>query len=185
MTNEGLDLLGRLARERREHLGLHQGDLAQYGGPRVSTVGKIERAEQGNYPTRTKRQLENALGWSRGTFDRILGAPASEWWDSGGLREDFIATLIEDDVPDLGNPVVRTAQVRRALDLTDDELLAELTYRMKAYAKEMHDVEAAASTRARGSRAVDVTHEVLDPRPVADPPSPARPARRSRRSAQG
>lgn len=67
---------------------------------------------------------------------------------------------------------------------TDDELIDMLADRLKR-TSESDARNAAASTRARGSRAVDVTHEVLDPRPVADPPSPARPPRRSRRSAQG
>lgn len=186
MTNDGLALLGRLVRERRERLGLNQGDLAQYGGPRVSTVGKIERAEQGNYPLRTRHQLENALGWSRGVFDEILTAPAEPWWDNDGLRSSFIESIVEDHVPDLSRPTVIAAQARRAADLTDDELLAELTYRMKAYAKEMHDVEAAATSHAPGSGVRDAIVELDEVTTPEDPqgepgPAPATPPQEKRR----
>lgn len=136
MENSGWVLLGTLVRRRREHLGLKQGDLAQYGGPAVSTVGKIERAEQQTYPTRTQHQLENALGWKRGTVREIVAAPASDWWDHEGLRGDFQEALVEDNVPDLSHPV---GGATRAADLTDDELLAELTYRMKRYAADRED----------------------------------------------
>jgi len=135
-TDEGWALLGTLVRRRREYLELRQGDLAQYGGPGVSTVGKIERGEQGHFPLRTRQQLEIALGWRRGMVGQILEAPEEPWWDHQGIREDFIDGVVTDDVPDLTHPAGPTGRVHRAADLTDDELLAELTFRMKRYANE-------------------------------------------------
>lgn len=136
MTDDGWQTLGALVRKRREHLGLKQGDLAQYGGPGVSTVGKIERGEQGSYPRRTRQQVEVALGWRRGMVDEILAAPASSWWSDEGMREDFLDSLVNDEIPDLTHPAMGVGLVRRAAKLTDDELLAELTFRMKRYANE-------------------------------------------------
>ncbi len=136
MTDDEWRLLGTLVRRRREVLGLKQGDLARYGGPGVSTVGKIERGEQGSYPRRTRQQIEIALGWNRNAVDEILQAATSEWWDDEGLREDYIETLIQEHIPDLTHPAPTSNRVHTAADLTDDELLAELTYRMKRYATE-------------------------------------------------
>lgn len=126
-----MQTLGRLVRARREYLSLGQGDLADLGGPKVSTVGKIERAAQANYPTRTQQQIERALGWDLGTVRRILAAPAEPWWRDKGMREDFEAELVEAAPPALA-PAATTAR-----DVTDDELAAEVTYRLRRYADEL------------------------------------------------
>lgn len=167
-NSSGWVLLGTLVRRRREHLGLKQGDLAQYGGPAVSTVGKIERGEQQGYPLRTQHQVENALGWDRGTVRSIVDAPTSDWWEDEGLREDFIANLVEEKIPDLSRPTVNVGAVRRAAELSDDELLAELTYRMKRYAADREGVpdgerDAAPTMRAgvspASSERIDVAYQ--------------------------
>ena len=79
--------LARLAKERRDFIGLSQEELAQFGGPRKSTVGKIENARQRSFPPRTQQQLEQALGWPRGPIPDAFGAP-----EAGGLatKEDTI-----------------------------------------------------------------------------------------------
>lgn len=161
MENSGWELLGTLVRRRRENLGLKQGDLVQYGGPAVSTVGKIERAAQSSYPLRTQHQVENALGWKRGTVRSIVAAPTESWWEHEGLRDDFIEGLVEDNIPDLSHPIGGSAS--RAAELTDDELLAELTYRMKRYAAEREgDADgrrsAASKTSAGSAPADEIVH---------------------------
>ena len=106
-------------------------------------------------------------------------------WERGTTvsrnRAAKILQVLADQLDNQAPATLRTA--------SDAEVLAEIARRFARSANqrtsESDARNAAASTRARGSRAVDVTHEVLDPRPVADPPSPARPPRRSRRSAQG
>lgn len=147
------DLLGEMARARRERLGLSQGDLSRYGGPGGTTVGKIERAEQRNFPPRTRQQLERALGWKRGTVDFILEARQQSWVSDEALWQDWLRQLVEDNPPDLtaGQPV--TAGAATARTLSDEELLAELTYRMRRYAaaasaSESHDEHATATIRA-------------------------------------
>lgn len=74
--------LARLARERREFIGLSQEDLADRCGPGKSTVSKIERAAQRGYPTRTQQQLEKALGWDRGAVRSILRAADADYFAS-------------------------------------------------------------------------------------------------------
>lgn len=92
-------LVGLLARKRRERLELKQEDLRLYGGPGVTTVGKIERAAQANFPMRTQQQLEKALGWRRGAVAHIFDTA----WEGRAdfLFEDLLATYVEDDLPDL------------------------------------------------------------------------------------
>lgn len=101
MTETGWQAIGRIARLRRERLGLKQEDLARYGGPKVSTVGKFERAAQDNFPLRTQHQMETALGWSRTIIEQVV-----RWVDEGRPAEDWEHDLIEEDIPDLGRPLV-------------------------------------------------------------------------------
>lgn len=129
-SKTGLELFARLARDRRARLGLKQDELALYGGPRVSTVGKIERAALDTMAVRTQHQMENALGWKRGAVRDILAAPDRDWWQDAGLREDFEESLIEDAIPDLSRPAQRGA-VSVASALTDEELLTELAGRVR------------------------------------------------------
>lgn len=109
MTETGWQAIGRIAKARRERLGLNQDELAQYGGPRVATVGKFERAAQAKFPTRTQHQIETALGWSRGVIENFVGA----WEESEGrsdLLEQWDHDLIEEDIPDMGRTLVDESQ---------------------------------------------------------------------------
>ncbi|MET8985939.1 helix-turn-helix transcriptional regulator [Nonomuraea wenchangensis] len=64
--------LSRFVKERREHLRLTQHDVSARGGPSVATVRNIESAAAEGYRGRTFSQLEDALGWTRGSVDAIL-----------------------------------------------------------------------------------------------------------------
>lgn len=111
MKETGWQAIGRIARERRERLGLKQEQLALYEGPGVSTVGKFERAAQASFPLRTQHQMEKALGWSRGTIEQFVAA-----FDAGQLDpDDWGHDLILEDVPDLDHEV--TGVDRDAADL--------------------------------------------------------------------
>jgi transcriptional regulator with XRE-family HTH domain len=123
--------LARVARARREFIGLSQEELVTYGGPGKSTVSKIERAAQQSYPSRTQQQLEKALGWDRGTFAEILRHADSTYFEEFG--ESVLVDYVEAPMPDL---TVGTEARTSASHLSDDELLAELTFRMKRYALE-------------------------------------------------
>lgn len=109
MTENGWQVIGRIAKARRERLGLKQDELAQYGGPGVATVGKFERAAQESFPTRTQHQMENALGWTRTVIEQVVGSI-----DDGTLAAtDWEHDLIEENVPDLSRP--RTSNGYRTL----------------------------------------------------------------------
>jgi hypothetical protein len=64
--------LGRYAKERREQLRLTQHGVTVRGGPSVATVRNIEAAAAERYRGSTFTQLEDALGWERGSVDAIL-----------------------------------------------------------------------------------------------------------------
>ena len=129
-SKAGSELLAQLAHDRRLRIGLKQDELALYGGPRVTTVGKIERGAMPAMAVRTQHQMENALGWRRGTVRDILIAPEQDWWGNEAVRYDFIESLIEDSIPDLSRPASRGA-VSVASALTDEELLTELAGRVR------------------------------------------------------
>lgn len=102
MTETGWQAIGRIAKARRERLGLNQDELAQYGGPRVATVGKFERGAQASFPLRTQHQMEKSLGWSRGIVEQVV-----ESIDEGELTaEDWEHDLVVEHVPDMDRPLV-------------------------------------------------------------------------------
>lgn len=102
MTETGWQVIGRIAKDRRERLGLNQDQLAQYGGPRVATVGKFERAAQASFPLRTQHQVEKALGWSRGIIEQVVRSV-----DEGRLTAaDWEHDLVEEGIPDLSHITV-------------------------------------------------------------------------------
>lgn len=134
MTENGWQAIGRIARMRRERLGLKQDELAQYGGPRVATVGKFERAAQENFPTRTLHQIENALGWSRTTIEQVVNSI-----DEGTLTaDDWEHDLVVEDVPDLSQPKIANA------DALDEYLVAVRGVLGLIAPERMHDATRAA-----------------------------------------
>lgn len=112
MAENGWQVIGRIAKARRERLGLKQDELAQYGGPAVATVGKFERAAQESFPPRTQHQIENALGWSRTIIEQVVTSI-----DSGALTaDDWEHDLIVEDVPDLSRPRLGDRAIDEALE---------------------------------------------------------------------
>lgn len=115
MTENGWQAIGRIARLRRERLGLRQDELADYGGPKVATVGKFERGVS-TFPLRTQHQMETALGWSRTVIEQVVSSI-----DDGTLKaEDWEHDLVVEDVPDMGRPNVSSGD--RSLDEAMDAL---------------------------------------------------------------
>lgn len=116
MTENGWQAIGRIAKERRERMGLRQDELAHYGGPRVSTVGKFERGAQASFPLRTQHQMEKALGWPRTTIEQVVASI-----NEGALKvADWEWDLIEEDIPDLSSP----AEPSGVDEFHDDQLEA-------------------------------------------------------------
>ena len=103
------------------------------------TVRKIERAAQDNFPTRTQVKLEQSLGWPQGAVRRMLTAHDTDQWGDAGSRSAFIQELVTAETVEHPAPAPRpsdgvVAPLVKAAHLSDEELLAELTYRMKRYA---------------------------------------------------
>lgn len=98
--------LARHVRERREELGLTQEEVASRGGPSTATLRLIENNAGDSYRQKSLRQLEDALGWARGSVLAILageepalrgGQPAAQRyadptlqaiWELPGLTEE-------------------------------------------------------------------------------------------------
>ncbi len=115
-ASNGWQMIGRIAKARRERLGLNQDELAAYGGPRVATVGKFERAAQPSFPLRTQHQIENALGWSRGTIEQYVSAREIESLDENTFA-DWEVELVEENVPDMGRALL--IEEKHDADATD------------------------------------------------------------------
>ena len=64
--------LASYVRERREELGLTQEEVASRGGPSTATLRLIENNATDSYRQKSLRQLEDALGWTRGSVLAIL-----------------------------------------------------------------------------------------------------------------
>lgn len=152
-TDAGWKYLGLMARLRRLYVGLKQEELAQYGGPGKTTVGKIENARMDALPPRTQQQLEKALGWRRGSVREILAEPEEDYWNPAVLEHGYdveqdgnAIEWIEAPLPDLthGTPA------RSARDLSDEELLAELTYRMRVYSADSVTLSQLTEERSEG-----------------------------------
>lgn len=127
---------GRIVSDRRGALDLTQVEVWDRRGPSNSTLTAIESGRWKRYAA-TFRKLDTALEWEPGSARRVF--------DDGG-----------DPIPIVA-PQPKPAAA--AGDLTDDELLAELTYRMKRYAalnakeRDQRERDAAANAQAGGSPA--------------------------------
>lgn len=170
-------VVGHVVKARRERLGLKQEELKQYAGPGVSTVGKVERAAQESFPLRTQHAIENALGWERGSVESLIRAielADDSWWGNQDLRESYLEEMVEDEIPDLSSGPGGASPVRRAAELTDDELLTELTYRMKRYGLEKEDQDGSQTPPEKTivipeDDAQDYDPNAPDTKPPADP----------------
>lgn len=82
--------LARYVRERREELGLTQEEVATRGGPSTATLRLIENAAGAAYKAKSLRQLEDGLGWARGSAIAVLG---------GGVPSLATAAVLTGEVP--------------------------------------------------------------------------------------
>ncbi|MDD7967807.1 DUF2188 domain-containing protein [Actinomycetospora lemnae] len=68
----GLAVLGRAVRARRERVGLTQRQIEERGGPSGRTLRMIEAGEAKNLTEATLARVDNALFWDHGTSTRLL-----------------------------------------------------------------------------------------------------------------
>lgn len=123
---EALQTIGRLIKEERLAQGLSQVQLAKQAGTAIKTVRTLEsgtrRAQEIN-----QRKLEHALGWRAGSVSEVLKGKST-------FAPDMITPddMRNGDETRPGPPrvAVPSAPIARASHLSDEELLAEITYRM-------------------------------------------------------
>ncbi|MGI5274663.1 helix-turn-helix domain-containing protein [Nonomuraea sp. CA-218870] len=111
--------LGRYVKERREQLRLTQHAVTVRGGPSVATVRNIEAATAERYRGSTFTQLEDALGWERGSVDAIL---------RGGDPTPLPAGQLPPEEPHPPTPVRKTlgdVLVARGLRRPDELVLSD------------------------------------------------------------
>ncbi len=104
---------------RLSDLRMNDADLARTAEVDVKTVrGFLGAAER--WPNRESRaKIAKALGWPSDELDHID-------------RNGSLSPAAQDEVD---APTVGGGRATRAADLSDDELLSELTYRMRRYAR--------------------------------------------------
>lgn len=119
---EILKTLGCFVEESRKNQGLSRLALARTSGVDVKTIRTLEAGVRKPYD-HTLRMVESALGWRTGAIDDL--------WDQ--LENDNPVTL--DMLTQAEKPVPYPGAIRAA-HLTDEELTAELSYRLTKYARE-------------------------------------------------
>ena len=67
-----VETLAREVRERRDRLRLTQEDVAEHGGPSVTTMRAIENAQGACYRPKSLRSLDDVLRWRPKTAARLL-----------------------------------------------------------------------------------------------------------------
>ncbi|WP_284975815.1 helix-turn-helix transcriptional regulator [Arthrobacter sp. efr-133-TYG-104] len=123
---EALQTIGRLIKEERLAQGLSQVQLAKQAGTAIKTVRTLESGTRRTQEI-NQRKVEHALGWRPGSVADVLRGKSS-------FAPDMITP---DDMrsgdearPGPARSAVPSGRVARASHLSDEELVAELTYRM-------------------------------------------------------
>lgn len=163
--------VGRVIRQRRRWIGLSQEDLAQYGGPGKTTVGKIENGRMEPFTISAQQQVERVLGWPLGTI-RSMHRLIPEFGDD----DQWWADLVEATPPDLAALKVTGSGPADGLTaVSDAALLAEIARRFERHrdqrAGEGDGQQPAANTRAGDAGAEVIGLPVPDGMPT-DPNDP-------------
>lgn len=89
--------LAAAVKARRDYLRLTQTDVASRGGPSLPTIQSIEAARTDRYKSRTLHDLEDALGWTRGSVDLVLeGKEPGLLVTQGDEASSVIAAVLAD-----------------------------------------------------------------------------------------
>ncbi len=124
---EALQTIGRLIKEERLAQGLSQVQLAKQAGTAIKTVRTLESGTRRTQEI-NQRKLEHALGWRAGSMSEILKGKSSFAPDQ--ITPDDMRSSEDPRQPSGPRVTVPAAPIARASHLSDEELLAELTYRM-------------------------------------------------------
>lgn len=133
---ETLELLGQLIQKARMELQTSQIAFAEQIGLNVQTLRTMERGERLTQSV-AQAKVEKGLGWRTGSIKEI--------WDD---REDLVAENVTLDEMRRGatEPSFQElekngneAPVMKASMLSDEELLAEISYRFRNYKVQLND----------------------------------------------
>jgi DNA-binding XRE family transcriptional regulator len=132
-TEQVLKTIGRLVIDGRLELGMGQLPFAKLTKVDVKTLNSIETGRRAPRDV-TQRKIEMALGWRAGSIQQVL--------DEGEHIKHEALTLKE-MADGAGEPTWQeldtspshhySGPVKRASQLTDEELLAEVSYRFRNY----------------------------------------------------
>ena len=129
---EALEIIGRLIKQGRLEKGLRALPFAKVAEVDTKTLASMEKGTRVAWET-NQRKVETALGWRAGAIQEVLDhAPdiPVESVTLASLQEGAAEASWED----LAAEESRTEHpVTRANQLTDEELLAELSYRFRNY----------------------------------------------------
>lgn len=140
--SESTEHLTRLLAQQLSTLGSSDAKLGELFGVNWKTVFNWRNGKSVPTPA-TRAGVEKAIGWKLGSIDRILSG------------EGVFLSL--SDVQDLP---VEERPVKRAADLSDDELLSEVTRRFKNYADKANDGPARTPAQARwGDYGLAASHD--------------------------
>jgi transcriptional regulator with XRE-family HTH domain len=129
-VQRALNQLGRLAKQRREQIGLGRVAMAKEAG--IGSDSTIQQFEFGQRMPRGKtlRLMEAILRWKAGVIDDVL-----ERVEGGDLSADFL----DMDYLDAAKEPFASGVIQdvRAGELTDDELLLELIRRLEKWRSDL------------------------------------------------
>lgn len=130
---EALETIGRLIKEGRLARDLRQLPFAKLAGVDTKTLATMESGTRVAWET-NQRKVEKALGWRAGSIQEVLDNAADTPKESvtlasmeeGGTEASW-QDLDKEENGSAEQPVTRASQ------LTDEELLAEISYRFRNY----------------------------------------------------
>jgi DNA-binding XRE family transcriptional regulator len=130
---EALEIIGRLIKEGRLEKDLRQLPFAKFAEVDTKTLASMEKGTRVAWET-NQRKVEKALGWRTGAIQEVLDNAADTPKESVTL-ESMKEGGSADTWQDLADAETARAEqpVTRANQLTDEELLAELSYRFRNY----------------------------------------------------
>jgi transcriptional regulator with XRE-family HTH domain len=130
---EVLETIGQLIKEGRLEAGLAQKPFATRSGVDTKTLATMEKGTRVAWET-NQRKVETALGWRIGSIQKAIddarhipsGTLTLASMKEGGSEPSW-QDLDEEETANKSGPVTRANQ------LSDEELLAELSYRFRNY----------------------------------------------------
>jgi len=125
--------IGALVSKQRVELALSQKGLAALADVDVKTLRSLENGERWPQPI-NRYKIETALGWRQGAMDEIR---------DNDDADPTLANLKAGAHQHEEWPHDAEQPVKRASQLSDAELLSELTYRFNMYARTTNEAETA------------------------------------------